>query len=325
MVLKLCNKVADQVGEKWRGKYGKDRENGYDILFFAYGETIDAPSKNLDERDEKGNLVMKCNDHVSVFFASTSIDSTQADLLEAPVNQALGNTIKSWRAITDRFYWWTYHDNYRKFLIPYNGMNSISNYAQVVKEMNTKMWFPQMEYNQRGTSTGFAGLFTYVQTNLAWRVDLGVEEMTDRYFKAVYKDASKDMRKIYDEYRVWAQYIGDNVGYSGLRSIFNETNVDSKHWSRPLLEQWLGYTEDALASIAYLKDTNPKSYETARKAVITERVFVAYLLVEIYSSDINKTELAKIKANLKADILDLGISHLWELAEITDYLKGLSA
>ena len=293
-------------------------------MFFAYGETIDAPSKNLDEKDAQGRLVMKCNDHVSVFFASTSIDSTQADLLDAPVNQPLGNTIKEWRKITDRFYWWTYHDNYRKYFVPYNGINSLGNYAQVVKEMNTKMWFAQMEYNQRGTSAGWASLFGYLQTNLAWNVDLNVEEMTERFFKAVYKDAANDMRKFYDEYRVWAQYMGDNIGYAGLRSIFNEANVDERHWPRPVLEQWLGYTEDALKSIEYLKLGSAEGYKTAYRAIIAERVFVEYLLIEIHSASLNKEYLATLKATLKEEIIELGMSHLWELATISDYLITLN-
>ena len=321
--LKLCNRVADRVGEIWRSKNnGKDRENGYEIAYFAYGETIVPPNKNLDERDEQGRLVMKNHDHVLAFFASTSIDSTQP--LTAPINQELIGYLESWREISDSFFWWTYHDNYRQYFVPYNGIDTLAEYAKYVKEINTDLWFAQMEYNQSGTSTGWAMLFGYLQTALAWNVESDVGAMTERFFKAMYKDGADDMMAFYNECRVWLQYMGDQGWYSGLRSVFNETHKKAEYWPRQLLENWLIYTDNAVEKIAYLKDGSPDEYMNAYKAIAAERVFIQYLLYDLHRSDLNKTYLSNLKAQLKDDILLLGISHLWELVPVQDFLTELS-
>ncbi|MBR2374731.1 MAG: DUF4838 domain-containing protein [Clostridia bacterium] len=321
--LKLCNKVADRVGEIWRGKNnGQDRENGYDIVYFAYGSTIVPPTKNLDEVDEQGRLVMKSNEHTSAFFASTGIDSTQS--LTAPVNAELIGYLEDWRKITDRFYWWTYHDNYRQYFVPYNGINTLSEYAKYIKEINTDLWFAQMEYNQSGTSTGWATLFGYLQTNLAWNVEGDVGAMTERFFKAVYKDGAAEMMALYEECRAWLQYMGDQGWYSGASSVFNESHKNEEYWPRHLLEGWLAHTQRAVESIAYLKDSAPKQYTNAYKAIATERVFIQYLLYDLHSADLNKKDLQNLKAQLKDDILLLGMSHLWELVPVQDFLSELS-
>ncbi|MBQ4270121.1 MAG: DUF4838 domain-containing protein, partial [Clostridia bacterium] len=320
--VKLCVKVADRVGEIWRSKNdGKDRENGYDIVYFAYGETIIPPLKNVDEVDENGRSVFK-HDHVSAFFASTSIDSTQS--LHAPINADLKGYLENWRNFTDRFYWWTYHDNYRQYFVPYNGINTLAEYAKYIKEINTDLWFAQMEYNQSGTSTGWASLFGYLQTNLAWNVESDVGEMTERFFKAVYKDAATEMAAFYNECRVWLQYMGDQGWYSGMRSVFNESHKTAEYWPRTMLESWLERTNRAAESIQYLEHSSPKAYMNAYKAIAAERVFVQYLLYDLHAGDLNKEFLKGLKTQLKEDILLLGMSHLWELVPVQDFLADLS-
>lgn len=315
---KLCCRVAERVGEIWRSKNdGKDRENGYDIVYFAYRETIKPPTKNLDELN-----TMKGKEHTSAFFASTLIDSTQS--LTAPVNAELIGYLEGWRKITDRFYWWTYHDNYRQYFVPYNGINTLAEYAKYVKEINTNLWFAQMEYNQSGTSTGWATLFGYLQTNLAWNVESDVGAMTERFFKAVYKDGAAEMMALYEEFRAWVQYMCDQGWYSGTSSVFNETQKKAEYWPRHLLEGWLAHTQRAVESIEYLKDSSPKQYTNAYKAIATERVFIQYLLYDLHSIDLNKKDLQNLKLQLKEDILLLGMSHLWELVPVQDFLAELS-
>ena len=315
---KLCCRVAERVGEIWRSKNdGKDRENGYDIVYFAYGATIEPPTKNLDELN-----AMKGKEHTSAFFASTAIDSTQS--LTAPDNAELIGYLEGWRKITDRFYWWTYHDNYRQYFVPYNGINTLAEYAKYVKEINTNLWFAQMEYNQSGTSTGWATLFGYLQTNLAWNVESDVGAMTERFFKAVYKDGAAEMMALYEEFRAWMQYMGDQGWYSGKSSVFNETQKKAEYWPRHLLEGWLAHTQRAVESIEYLKDSSPKQYTNAYKAIATERVFIQYLLYDLHSTDLNKKDLQNLKLQLKEDILLLGMSHLWELVPVQDFLAELS-
>ncbi len=321
--IKLCNKVADRVGEIWRSKNdGKDRENGYDIVYFAYGSTIIPPTKNLDEWDKEANRLVLKHDHTSAFFASTGIDSTQS--LFAPVNAELIGYLEAWRKITDRFYWWTYHDNYRQYFVPYNGINTLAEYAKYIKEINTDLWFAQMEYNQSGTSTGWASLFGYLQTNLAWNVESDVGAMTERFFKAMYKDGAEEMSALYNESRAWLQYMGDQGWYSGASSVFNETHKNKNYWPRPLLEGWLAYTERAVEKIEYLKTSKPKQYMNAYKAIAAERVFIQYLLYDLHSNDLNKKDLKNLKTQLKDDILLLGMSHLWELVPVQDFLAELS-
>lgn len=317
----LCNKVADRVGELWREAHdGEDRENGYDILYFAYRSTIQPPTKHLDEVDENGKSIFK-NEHTSAFFACSEMDSTQP--LTATVNKSLIDYIKDWQNITDRFYWWTYHDNYRQYFVPYNGINTLSEYAKFAREIHTNLWFAQMEYNQSGTSTGWADLFGYLQTNLAWNADGDVEAMTERFFQAVYKDGAAEMSAFYQEYRAWMQYMTDQGWYTGKSSVFNETQKQEAYWPQPVLESWLAHIENAIDEIGYLQDSQPKKYTTAYKAIVAERVFVQYLLYDLHKNDFNKTDLKALKLQLKDDILQLGMSHLWELVPVQDFLTEL--
>ena len=76
--------------------------------------------------------------------------------------------------------------------------------------------------------------------------------------------------------------------------------------------------------IAYLKDGSPKQYTSAYKAIAADRVFVQYLLYDLHRGDLNKTYLKNLKAQLKDDILTLGMSHLWELVPVQDFLTELS-
>jgi hypothetical protein len=186
------------------------------------------------------------------------------------------------------------------------------------------LWFPQTEYNQSGASTGWAILFGYLQANLAWNVDSDVGAMTERFFKVVYKDAADDMMALYNETRVWLQYMGDQGWYSGLRSIFNETHKKAEYWPRELLQNWLTYTENAMNKISYLKDSAPKAYTNTYKAIATERIYVEYLLYDLHRNDLKTANLTKLKAQLKDDILVVGMSHFWELQEMPDFLNILS-
>jgi hypothetical protein len=72
------------------------------------------------------------------------------------------------------------------------------------------------------------------------------------------------------------------------------------------------------------KDGSPKQYTSAYKAIAAERVFVQYLLYDLHRGDLNKTYLKNLKAQLKDDILTLGMSHLWELVPVQDFLTELS-
>ena len=58
--------------------------------------------------------------------------------------------------------------------------------------------------------------------------------------------------------------------------------------------------------------------------VAAERVFVQYLLYDLHRGDLNKVYLKNLKAQLKDDILTLGMSHLWELVPVQDFLTELS-
>ena len=175
---------------------------------------------------------------------------------------------------------------------------------------NANFLFDQGQYNQSGRPTGWCMLKIYLSSKLAWNVNANVSELINNFFNAYFGPAAKPMKAMFDSYRVQAFYNEQN-GYSGAKSIFHNAMQD-KYWPRPMVEDWLSYTEQALQAIESLKATDATLYEAYKLNINVERLSPIYLLVELHNSAYSAEKVLQYQKEFLQIATETGITRVDE-------------
>ena len=122
------------------------------------------------------------------------------------------------------------------------------------------------------------------------------------------------MRTFYEEMRAWLNYL-DVEGILGGRCT--DTGDSSEYWPQQLVNQWLGYIDDAYSEIEPLKNTDPDTYKMLERHIRLESMMPRYMAIRYYIGSYSSSEQQKMKSEFAADCGDLGITKVREMGDIS--------
>jgi hypothetical protein len=191
---------------------------------------------------------------------------------------------------------------------------------QFLSSIDTKYLLSFTQLRQK-TPTGWSLLKAYLQAKLAWNADYDVSELTDNFFNAMYGDAAQEMLTFFNSYRAHSTYNLSN-GYTDLSSILGYS-CKAQYWPLSIINQCLGYIDDALDDIEYLKEINLESYQMYYDNIVTERVSLYYMIIELYSSAFSSSEYNEIVNTFIDDVQRLNIDYVSESLTMDTFISTL--
>ncbi len=309
VVVKFMNALRRLI-DTWFEMDGAEYKRDFKLLFFAYHLT-NRPPTVYDEATKSYKAVdssVKCVPGVGVYFASTLGDYQQN--FTEQYNREIGQNMLGWGACAEDLFFWSYNVNFSHYLTPYNSFSAMQDIYKYGAMNNAHFLFDQGQYNQDGKPTGWCMLKIYLSSKLAWNVNENMEELIDKFFTAYFGPAAASMKKMFDGFRVQA-FFNEHNGYSGAHSVLHDAMQD-KYWSRPLLEDWLSLTKQAMKEIQSVKATDPTLYEAYKLNINIERISPIYMLVELYDSAYSETIIRGYQKEFLQIATEIGITRVDE-------------
>lgn len=320
----FLNGVSELVEDYFNSEEGKPHARDFKIVFFAYHATNAAPAK-YDESlgtyvpvDDKVVL----NKHIIPYFAETNGDYTKDFYDETSANAPYAENLKAWASISDTNYFWMYSTNFSYFLTPYNTFDTTQATYKFAIENNVDFIYDQGQSNQTGSATGWSWLKIYLYSKLTWNVDQDINALIDKFMENYFGPAADTMKKVFFEWKAFANYQSDVLGYCGPRSIFYNA-LDKKLWERQLLADWTTQMTKALEEVESVKDENVALYNVYVKNISTERIAYNYLLLKLYQPMMTDADVDLAKSQFYHDQMIANIGRESETrGTVTDLMKS---
>ncbi len=278
------------------------REN-FRLSFFAYAAVNAPPTATFDENTKKYIVPdeMKLYKNIAVYWAHTNVD-WQKSMLDKS-NETYRYSYEVWGTLTDMLINWNYGSRYNDLWTFYDNFDSLTS-EQFKFYAANNLKFHKIENagaaSLNSRDTAFNALKMYLESMLAWNVNLDTQELIDNWFDAMYADASETMKELFYDYRAYASYLGTVHGLYKKHSIAEGID-DQKYWPKQTALGWMRKCDVAEAKIEKYKESNPEYYELLRGRIRTEYVAPVYLYIHFYKNEIPTAELQKLLAELRED------------------------
>lgn len=313
-LIHFLNDLKEKVDIWFESDDGAGYKRDLVIYFLAYHQA-DKPPAMLSEKGEYVPVddSVKLRDGVVPYFASFNL---------YPKSEFV-DRLKGWKALSDKVMVWTYETNFTHYLSPYDSFNDIDTF-RFVASMKPYLIFPQGQHNQTGSVAGFGELKTYLNSKLSWDASLDMEILIADFFENYYGIAAQPMMDLFNSFRVQFTHSRTELGYSGDRAVLADVLLPS-YWPKNILRSWSAKIDEALSAISILQYTDKDSYGLLSRNIYVERVFINYLLLEIYGeTELSASEIEVIKGQLRNDIAVAGFTKLSSSAPLTDFTKKWS-
>lgn len=314
-MIKMCNALAERIEAWMNTEEGKPYKRDFKIFFLAYNKTLGAPV-NYDEATDTFSIIdgLTCHDRVSVYIAPIEMSFVKS--MTDTENSRFYNAFRGWSLVCNNIMYFDYISNYNDFLVSYDVFNTLQESIARVAKADGYMYSALGQYGHSNAATGWQFLRSYLVSELAWNVNLSVDELTDKFFDNFYADGSENMRKYYDEYRVQSKYATD-AGIMSATGVYGKV-IDRGYFPKNLVERWIGYCDQAIQDISYLKQVDMEEYVKIYNHIITERVSLYYMTVQLYEGEYPDEYINNIKNQCRKDCETVGISACAEADPISD-------
>lgn len=295
-IIVFTNGVAKQIKE-WLKEVAPERK--VTILIFAYVVTSDAPvkydskSKTYSPIDEK--VVME--DNLGVYYAP--ITANFYEDINAQSNASVKEIFKKWSVLTENIYLWSYSFNISAYYCFFDTFSSLSENYKFFNEMGTKYIFDQSQYDASNV-TAFNKLKAYLVGKVSWKASYDVEELTQKYFDNVFKDAAEPMRAYYDELVEYYAEAYSQHKVSG--DFYDQAIMSSAVWTRIRLEKWMGYIDNAREKIAKYETSNPELFTKLSDRITEESISLRFLYIKLHGSRLSASVKEEMTNSLRADM-----------------------
>ena len=310
----FVNDVATTI-EEWLDEEQGGRE--VQFMIFAYHKSEDAPVK----QNEDGTWVavddkVKLKKNVSVWIAPIYEDYTISVTHENSVR--IRTLMESWHAVADSYFVWAYNVYFDNYLIPYDSYASMQDLVKYFVSHNTEFLWVQGNWNLR-QNTGYDQLKSYLYSKLLWNCNLNVGELISDYFDKVYYEASDVMEETFWAWRAQSE-IQRGLGRSG--NIYMAPK-EEKYWPKRYLDAQLAKMEDAKKLIEKYQTEDPALYQDIYDCIVCETISLRYIMLELYSTSLDKQALADFKRAFKDDTNRLGFNMISEFDSMDSYLNKI--
>ena len=261
-------------------EWHKAYDPGFHILFFAYGWSLEPPTKKLDD----GTIVPIDDDvvlrpNVGTYLAYNLCGSDLTD------EDSLGVYYwKSWHLLSSFNAFWDYAGNFQAGAYPYFPKNFNSDYFSFVARENPEYMYINMIQSKNG-QIAFYDVAHYLYAKLRWNASLNEEELVRKYFYGVYvyEDIVEAMMGLYYEMKSYYAIISKSLNVD----INESTTITNKDYPQPVLQSWLDQVNHAGDLLEQRKDEMEKAeYERILRYVETEAITSQYMLIDLYESNL---------------------------------------
>ena len=146
----------------------------------------------------------------------------------------------------------------------------------------------------------------YLEQRLMWNTTYNVGELTDKFFKNFYGEYAEDMRKIFNDVCAYTTYLKNyQVDYDGVFSTHN-VMMKEKLWKKQVLMGWYEKYTQILERIEDDYRYEPQKRDLLYRHVALERLSPMYLLVELYSYNMEEELVLNLKHQFKNDNAFIG-------------------
>lgn len=304
-VIKFCNSVSDRLEEyfakKAKQEGGEPRE--VNILFFAYRKMFTPPVKEVNGKFEPIDSSVICRDNVGVYIAP--IDAAYNASFYDDINRTTADVIEGWGACSKMLHMWLYETNYSYYLYPLNTYDTMLETYRFCKNNNAILMFPEGQYNQ-GNVTAFGKLKEYFNYKALWNVNVDYAGIVNDFFANYFREAAEPMRRYFDELQTQLKYIENN--YPEIGGGIYDNIAQARFWPKRMLEQWLGYMDEAYAAIEPYRASDPLLYEVLQKHIKIETIFPRFALVTLHTGAYSQQTLKQMRDSFREDCAALAIT-----------------
>lgn len=260
-------------------EWHKAYEPNFHILFFAYGWSIEPPTKKLED----GTIVpigdeVVLRPNVGTYLALTlaRYDVSDKDCLGVYYWEA-------WHTISSFNAFWDYAGNFQSGAYPHFLDSFNSDYFSYVARDNPEYMYINMIQSTNG-QIAFYDVTHYILAKLRWNASLNEEELVKKYFYGVYvyKDVAEAMMNLYYEIRSYYAIISKNLNVD----INESTTITNKDYPQPILQSWLNQVNHAGELLEKYKDLDKVEYERISRYIETEAISPQYMLIDLYESNL---------------------------------------
>ena len=320
-VVIFMNRVGELV-EEWqnRPENAAYKREDFKLIFFAYNSFENPPvTKNEDGEYVAIDEKVVCRENVGVYLAICNNIEYQKSFF-ADINQLGREQLEGWSALTDFLYFWTYETNFRYYMYFYDSFDFFNAEAyQYIASFQPAMFFAQGQEASGDSGTTWNNLKAYLNAKLSWDCTQDTNELIDRWFNAMYREAAPAMKEYFYAMRLYNATLLESKNLYKVRSNYTEV-AKRQYWPLATLEAWVKACDDAKLAVAKYKTKNPELYQSICNHIETEAVSPIYMILTLHKNQISSTRKAELTNRILQDIVDLGM----EQKRITEHSGFLS-
>ncbi len=312
----FINKVGEKVEQMIEG-WKTDDDQGNDawiredfhIIFFAYNNFTVAPAK-LNEQSGKWEPIdeqVVLRDNVGVYLAPiNNLDGQQGIYTE--VNDKGRENFNAWKCLTDYMWLWMYSTNFNAYMYYYDSFSffNAEGYAYMATR-GARYIFNQAQWNQTGAGTTWHTLKAWLDAKLMWDTSLSEQELMDKWFNAMYKEAAPIMKTWFQEVRSHTAKVYKENNLYITNSIYNKVD-QTKIFPLGTWMAWLGRCNQAVESIEKYKTISPELYDQLVSHIDMEWLSPAFITLKLYSDSVQTEVKLGMIERFKRVVLDLGMT-----------------
>ena len=322
----FLNKTAEIVEQKLK-EAGDSRSETFRIVFYAYHYLMDAPV--VIKEDQNGNYVlnnkgeiqyefdrdMVLNDHVAALYCPSGADYPQGFMDNT--NKKFQDILYKWTAISKNIHVWSY-DSYfidGGWMIPYNTFFTLQEMYQFAYENNVRWFYPEAQ-GANDKATAFSLLKAYLYSKLGWNICSDVNELINKFFKAMYGSKSDVMYNFFNEITVLETYQNKALGHSGYMQASGHFK-DIEYWPKNIVLKWVETLETAQRELQLEGDT------VSAANIRIEEISPLYILIRMYPLTFSSDELSIYKNRIRDYLYEANIKAMYQGQSVEAYLESL--
>ncbi len=253
-----------------------------------------------------GTLTGEMRDDVGIFYCGVSRGSVSFyDEPEvAGQEPAALRKLKMWGDMTDTLWIWAYSANFANHMVLSDNYAAYSEEIfQAMQGAGVKGLFNNAQ-SQAVTPSVFSILKSYLEDKLAWNATKNINELTIKFFKAMYQEGWQEMLQFWEDYRIHAQ--------EGPLLDTNFNIGKEQSYPQPLVDEWRRLCDEAIEKNAKLAEVDEALYNRTVNHIDVEWVTPAYMILQWFQENYSLEEINVMKKRIKRAILDNGISNTGE-------------
>ena len=154
-----------------------------------------------------------------------------------------------------------------------------------------------------------------------WNVNVDYSKVCDDFFSGYFRDAAEPMRAYFDELQAHLKYLEEAYPAEINGNIYNNI-AQIRFWPKRTLDHWADYIDEAYAAIEKYKASEPALYETLKKHIKLESIFIRYAQVSLHLGSYSADMLQEMRRSFKEDCAELSITMLSEGKSLDSVFSG---